>query len=191
MSRHISPHCPQAKAIVDFATNFHDTTFIKEVNESEGNVVFDNLKTDKLFRQIYHTVIVSPLRTICRRNDKYKYILPVLLHVHPEIHIIFLVVFDNLKTDKAGTTSSLAHVDLNATYEQITWGGLTPVVVTGVTPTITEIDKEYAVIHMSYVVESVVPALSVFRLSNTTLPSDSLTSLINVVSWKFVAQCHL
>lgn len=27
-------------------------------------------------------------------------------------------------------------------------------VVTGVTPTITEIDKEYAVIHMSYVVES-------------------------------------
>lgn len=90
-----------AKAIVDFATNFHDTTFIKEVNESEGNVVFDNLKTDK-----------------------------------------------------AGTTSSLAHVDLNATYEQITWGGLTPVVVTGVTPTITEIDKEYAVIHMSYVVES-------------------------------------
>ena len=90
-----------AREIIDFASDFHNTTFVKKVNEAEGNIVFDNLRTDK-----------------------------------------------------AGTTSSLAHVDLNATYEQITWGGLNPVVVTGVTPTITEIDKEYAVIHMSYVAES-------------------------------------
>lgn len=90
-----------AREIVEFATSFHDTTFVKEVNEAEGNLVYDNLKTNK-----------------------------------------------------AGTTSSLAHVDLNSTYDQISWGGLTPVIVTGVTPTITEIDKEYAVVHMSYVMES-------------------------------------
>lgn len=96
-----------AREIIDFATDFHNTTFVKKVNEAEGNIVFDHLKTDK-----------------------------------------------------AGTTSSLAHVDLNATYEQITWGGLNPVVVTGVIPTITEVDKEYAVIHMSYVAESVNDAKS-------------------------------
>lgn len=90
-----------AKEILDFTTRFHDTTFIKEVNESEGNLVFDNLKTDKV-----------------------------------------------------GTTSSLAHVDLHSTYEQVSFGGLNPVIVTGVTPTITEIDGEYAVVHMSYVMES-------------------------------------
>lgn len=89
-----------AKQLVEYATDFHNTTFVKKVNEAEGNIVFDNLKASK-----------------------------------------------------AGTTSSLAHVDLNATYEQITWGGLSPIVVTGVVPTITEIDKEYAVIHMSYIVE--------------------------------------
>ena len=53
-----------------------------------------------LFRQIYHTVIVSHLRTICRRNDKYKYILPVLLHVHPEIHIIFLTPILNTSRNR-------------------------------------------------------------------------------------------
>ena len=90
-----------AKEIVEYASTFHDTTFIKEVNESEGNVVYDALKTDK-----------------------------------------------------AGTTTSLAHVNLSSTYEQISWGGLNPVTVTGVTPTITEIDKDYAVVHMSYVIGS-------------------------------------
>lgn len=91
-----------AKEIVEYAKEFHDTTFRKEVNEAEGNLVFDNLKAEK-----------------------------------------------------AGTTSSLAHVDLNASYDQISWGNLNPVIVTGVVPTITEIDKEYAVVRMSYVTESV------------------------------------
>ncbi len=90
-----------ARQILDFTTRFHDTSFIKEVNESEGNIIYDNLRTDKV-----------------------------------------------------GTSSSLAHVDLHSTYEQISFGGLNPVIVTGVTPSLTEIDGDYAVVHMSYVMES-------------------------------------
>ena len=53
-----------------------------------------------LLCQIHNPVIIPHLRTICRRNDKYKYILPVLLHVHPEIHIIFLTPILNTSRNR-------------------------------------------------------------------------------------------
>ena len=87
-----------ANEIITFAMDFHNTTFIKDVNESEGNMVFDRLK------------------------------------VTPE-----------------GQDYDLSHVNLNSSYDMISWGGMSPMSITGVVPEITEIDNEYAVIHLGYV----------------------------------------
>lgn len=88
-----------AQKIIEYAMRFHNTTFIKEINKEDGNMVYDLLRT-------------------------------------------------------AGGSGNLSHVDLSSSYELISWGGIVPLVVTGIVPTITEIDNEYAVIHMAYVVES-------------------------------------
>lgn len=89
-----------AQKIMDYADLFHNTTFTKEVNAEEGNIVYDQLQAS------------------------------------------------------GGDNQNLAHVSLDSSYELVSWGGIVPLVVTGIVPEITEIDKEYAVIHMGYVVES-------------------------------------
>ena len=43
-----------------------------------------------LLCQIHHPVIIPHLCAIRCCNNKHKYIFPVLLHVHPKIHVIFL-----------------------------------------------------------------------------------------------------
>lgn len=88
-----------AAKIMDYANQFHNTTFTKDVNAEQGNLVYDQLKS-------------------------------------------------------GNSDNNLAHVNLNSSYELVSWGGIVPLVVTGIVPEITEIDKEYAVIHMAYVVES-------------------------------------
>lgn len=90
-----------AKKVLEYAMEFHNTTFKKKVNESEGNLVYNSLSTTS-----------------------------------------------------EGTDYNLSHVDLSANYDMISWGGLNPIIVTGIVPSITEIDNEYAVIHLSYVIES-------------------------------------
>lgn len=89
-----------AQKIMEYAMRFHNTTFAKEVNKEDGNMVYNALRTT------------------------------------------------------AGGSGDLTHVDLTSSYEMVSWGGIVPLVVTGIVPTITEIDNEYAVIHMAYVVES-------------------------------------
>lgn len=115
-----------AKKMVDYTMEFHNTTFVKQVNESEGNMVYDLLKTNN-----------------------------------------------------TGADGDLAHVDLTSTYGLVSWGGLNPIVVTSVVPTLTEIEKEYAVIRMSYVIESMHGGVShYFRVDeyyNTTYDRDSDT----------------
>ncbi|MGN0367729.1 MAG: hypothetical protein ACI4EK_03020 [Wujia sp.] len=98
-----------ASEILDFSWEFHNTTFVKEFSEAEGNLVSENLKTATV-----------------------------------------------------GTTSDLSHVNLNSTYNQISWGDMNPIVVTSVVPTLTEIDRDYAVIRMSYVVETMHNRISHF-----------------------------
>lgn len=56
--------------------------------------------------------------------------------------------------DSDEADDDLSHVNLNSSYSMISWGGMDPAVITGIVPTITELDKEYAVIKLSYVVES-------------------------------------
>lgn len=46
--------------------------------------------------------------------------------------------------------SSLGHINLNSAYSDLTWGGLTPMSVTSLIPTIKEIDVNYAVIELDY-----------------------------------------
>ena len=87
--------------IISYAMDFHNTTFIKDVNESEGNMVFDRLE------------------------------------VTPE-----------------GQDYDLSHVNLNSSYDMISWGGMSPLAITGVVPEITEVDNEYAVIHLGYVAQT-------------------------------------
>ncbi len=101
-TRVVNLNSQHANEIISFAMDFHNTTFIKDVNESEGNMVFDRLK------------------------------------VTPE-----------------GQDYDLSYVNLNASYDMVSWGGMTPLTISGVVPEITEIDKEYAVIHLFYVAETV------------------------------------
>lgn len=101
-TRVVNLNSQHANEIITFAMDFHNTTFIKEVNESEGNMVFDRLK------------------------------------VTPE-----------------GQDYDLSHVNLNSSYDMISWGGMSPMTITGVVPEITELDNEYAVIHFGYVAGTV------------------------------------
>lgn len=87
---------------LDFAARFHETTFIKKVNENEGNMVYNRL---------------TPTGE--------------------------------------GSDYDLSHVSLTSTYGMVTWGDLAPVVVSDLVPSVAEIDKNYAVINYSYVVESI------------------------------------
>lgn len=88
-----------AARIISYASRFHDTTFVKDVNDNDGNIVYDALTT-------------------------------------------------------TADDNNLSHVSLTSSYDMVSWGGINPLVVTGIIPEITEIDNEYAVIHMGYVVES-------------------------------------
>lgn len=72
------------------------------------------------------------------------------------------MVYDALKTTGEGTDDNLCHVDLSSSYDMVTWGGLNPMVVTPIVPTITEIDNEYAVVHLSYVAESTKDEISYY-----------------------------
>lgn len=57
-----------------------------------------------------------------------------------------------LDTTEAGADNNLSHVSLSSSYEMVSWAGMNPIVMTAIIPTITEIDSEYAVIRLSYVV---------------------------------------
>ena len=91
-----------ARNIIDYAQEFHATTLIKEVNESEGNLVFNELKPT------------------------------------PE-----------------GSDYDLSYVNLNSSYDMISWGGMKMITVTPIVPEITEVDKEYSVVHFGYMAETV------------------------------------
>lgn len=90
-----------AKDMIEYATVYHNTTFVKNVTGQNGNVVSRSLKTSG-----------------------------------------------------EGNDNDLSHVTLESSYDMVSWGGVSPVVITGIIPKITEIDKEYAVVQMEYVVES-------------------------------------
>lgn len=49
--------------------------------------------------------------------------------------------------------NDLSHVNLNSSYKMVSWGGMDPAVMTNIVPTITELDQDYAVIKLSYLVE--------------------------------------
>ena len=86
--------------IMDYVMQFHDTTFVKEVNEEEGNMVYDALSVKG-----------------------------------------------------AALDDDISHVDLHASYDMVTWAGLEPTVMTGIVPTVIELDSEYAVVKLSYVIQ--------------------------------------
>ncbi len=91
-----------AREIIDYSMKFHSTTFVKEVNEKEGNMVYDRLRVTG-----------------------------------------------------AATDYDLSHVNLNAPYAMVSWGNLNPIVMTGIVPRITELDNDYAVIELVYVMQSI------------------------------------
>ncbi len=64
------------------------------------------------------------------------------------------LVSNALTDPEEGENSTLSHVDLNSSYEAVTFGDLAPMTITPLVPTVTEIDSEYANVSYSYVVES-------------------------------------
>lgn len=98
-TRTVKLETEHAGEIIEFATKFHNTTFIKERDEENKNIVEENIHTTG-----------------------------------------------------SGADDDLSHVSLDSTYEMISWGGMNPITLTAVIPTITELDKDYAVIQFSYVV---------------------------------------
>lgn len=88
-----------ADKVIDYAMDFHETTFQKEYDEKEGNVVSNTLKSTA-----------------------------------------------------EGSKDDLSHVNLNSSYDMVSWGNTAPSVITAVIPTITELSTEYVVVMLSYVV---------------------------------------
>lgn len=64
------------------------------------------------------------------------------------------VVYDALKYTGFDYYDDLSHVDIAASYKLMTFGELKPNVITEVATTITEIDKDYTVVHLQYVMEA-------------------------------------
>jgi len=64
------------------------------------------------------------------------------------------VVYDALKYTGFDYYDDLSHVDIAASYKLMTFGDLEPNVITEVATTITEIDKDYTVVHLQYVMEA-------------------------------------
>lgn len=64
------------------------------------------------------------------------------------------VVYDALKYTGFDYYDDLSHVDIAASYKLMTFGELKPKVITEVATTITEIDKDYTVVHLQYVMEA-------------------------------------
>ena len=64
------------------------------------------------------------------------------------------VVYDASQYTGYGYYDDLSHVDIEASYKLLTFGELKPTVITEVATTITEIDKDYTVVHLQYVIEA-------------------------------------
>ncbi len=64
------------------------------------------------------------------------------------------VVYDSLKYTGFDYYDDLSHVDIAASYKLMTFGDLKPNKITEVATTITEIDKDYTVVHLQYVMEA-------------------------------------
>lgn len=61
---------------------------------------------------------------------------------------------DRLESNPRKDNSSLARVDINSSYDLVTWGNLNPVFLTKVIPTITEINTNFASVRLDYVIEA-------------------------------------
>ena len=92
----------RAREIIDYVQQFHSTTYVKQVSEEDGNMVYDKLRV----------------------------------------------------TQNA-TDYDLSHVNLNSSYDMVSWGKLAPIELTALVPSIVELDKNYAVIRLDYIVQSV------------------------------------
>ncbi len=64
------------------------------------------------------------------------------------------VIYMNIEYKEINYYSNFAHVDLTCTYDMITWADMKPKIITDVTTSITEIDKEYMVVHLSYIISA-------------------------------------
>ncbi len=64
------------------------------------------------------------------------------------------IVYANIEYQEVNYYSNFAHVDLSCTYDMVTWGSMKPKLITDVSTTITEIDKDYTVVHLSYVISA-------------------------------------
>lgn len=64
------------------------------------------------------------------------------------------IVYSAVKEKSEAVDNNLSHVTLNSSYDMVTWGGMTPAIMTAIVPTITEIDNEYAVVKLSYLIEN-------------------------------------
>ena len=62
------------------------------------------------------------------------------------------MVYDALDVKSEAVDSDLSHVNLNSSYGMVSWGGMDPAVMTGIVPTIIELDNEYAVVKLSFIV---------------------------------------
>ncbi len=64
------------------------------------------------------------------------------------------IVYDALQYTGFDYYDDLSHVDIAASYKLMTFGELKPKAITEVAATVTELDKDYTVVHLQYVVEA-------------------------------------
>lgn len=63
-------------------------------------------------------------------------------------------IIDRLETDRKKENTTLAKVNINSSFELVTWGNLKPVFLTEVIPRIIEISPEMASVELSYIIQA-------------------------------------
>ena len=72
------------------------------------------------------------------------------------------LAYNTLEAPIGGTSDTLAHVDLHSNYDTVSFGGLALSPVTPIVPTVQELESDYAVIKIAYIVEYLKDGISHF-----------------------------
>lgn len=63
-------------------------------------------------------------------------------------------ITDRLEINRNKDNTTLAHVNINSSFDLVTWGNIEPVFLTEVIPTITEINRSFASVRLDYIIEA-------------------------------------
>lgn len=95
------------------------------------------------------------------------------------------IVYEHLNKKGNGADNDMSHVNLDASYNMVCWGGMYPIIVTGIVPQITEVDKTFAVVKFDYIAETVADSGNHFYNIEEYISGryDDLNNQVDVLSY--------